>query len=363
MRGIFRIRIGIHYTWYLGFIVLTAVAESQLPVAYPLWQKIGLGLAGSAWFFVSIYVRQLIINAVALRARIQLRNVTLFLFGGVFHVPRRGTRPAAEFITALIGLLMTFGTAGVLYWLSLRQIGAGNGLTVLIQWMAFLWYLLALFHLVPAYPVDGGRILAAAMWKSSRVYERSVRTAAWIGFAFGVALAVGGILLLVFSHELANGALMAFIGWGLQSASAQVRRRAGLLQALEHRTAVNVMSKELIKVSPELRLGLVVQDYVVLTGHEYLAVAEEGKLLGILTVPDIKGVPKELWQSTTVHEAMTPVRKVRTVEAAESAADVLEQMDQWAEEEMPVLEKGELIGIVFKDGLLRLARVRATLGV
>lgn len=363
MRGIFRIRIGIHYTWYLGLIILTAVAESQFPSTYPLWQKIGLGLAGSLAFFVLIIIRQFVVNAVALRARIQLRNVNLFLFGGVFQAPRKATRPGAEFLTALAGLLFSFGIAGVFYWLSLRQTGVAAGATILVQWMAFLWYLLALFHLVPAYPLDGGRILAAVMWKTSRAYEQSFRTAARIGWVFGVAMGVGGVVLLVFSRELVNGTLMAFIGWGLQAASVQSRRRAALLQALEPRAAGDVMSKELIKIGPEFHLGQVVHDYILITGHEYLAVAEEGKLLGILTVPDIRSVPKELWPSTSVHEAMTPAIKVKTVAAGESAANVLEEMDQWAIEEMPVLANGELAGIVFKDRLLRLARVRATLGV
>ncbi len=362
--SVLHIRVRIHSTWYLAFILITGVLVTWFPEDYPLSQRIILGVTGSLLFLVSMGIRQLLLDFLAIFVGIPLKNVTLFVFGGTTQVPQDTTRPAGELIVAAGGLLLNLIIAGIFNWAYLGQSSTDNAAIVgLLQWLAFFWYMLALLHFLPGFPLGSGRILLAIVWKATKDYVRAIRITTWLGWGIGVLLTLGGIYLLVISRQTVNGLLLAFLGWALQAAATQSRRRAMLLQALQNTRAADITTSEFPSVAPELSLGQVVRDYILVNGQDYFTVAERGKLLGIVTADNMKHLPREQWGVTPIRQIMTPARKVKTVQADKSGAHLLEQMDQSRTDEMPVLANDELIGIVVRDSLIRLARIRADLRI
>jgi len=263
------------------------------------------------------------------------------------------------------GLLINLVIAGILYAIHSALVNTTHVIiNGIILWTAYLYFLLALFHFIPVFPLDGGRLLRTLLWKLTGDYDRSTNIASWAGQGFGLLLIAGGILLLVLSRQWFNGLILIFVGWVLYLAAVQSRRQTALREALQHIAARDMMSGESpIIVTSQFTVGQLVRDCILVTGQRYFVVAEEGKLLGVVTIHDIKRVPKKRWNRTKIGRAMTPARQLRTASAQQSAASVLELMDELGIKRMPVLEEDKVIGVVSQDSLNRLKKTRVELGM
>lgn len=359
---IFGIRLKLHYTWLVALLLITATIVTQFPEAYPLWQRIVLGIAASLLFFASVGIRELVVSFVALSKGVPLRSLTLFVFGGVSQIAREATFPILELLMAVTGLLSTLIIAGVFSGVHLILAGAGSIIIAgLLQWLAFINFMLFLFHFIPGFPLDGGRILRTILWRATGNYDRATRTVCWSGRGIGLLFIVGGILVLILAHQWFVGLLLAFMGWVLQSAAAQSRRQAVPREVLQGITARDIMTGEGPLINPQLSLGQLVRDYVLVTGRRYFIVVEEVGLQGMVTMRDIKKIPKERWDSTRIGKVMTPRSELKTAHPQKSAASLLEQMDELGISQIPVLEKDKVIGIVTRDSLNYLVKTRTKL--
>ncbi len=357
------VRVRIHPTWYLAAILVTGILVTQYPGYRALWQLIVLGLVGSLFFLFSMVVVAVLVVVVGMLARDQVRNVTLFVFGGLAVVPEDESSPRRETWSALLTLLLNFVVAGIFNWIYVAQAGNSDSLFVpMLQWLSFFWYMLAILHVLPAFPLAVGRILASAIWKSSGDYLRAVRWSGRVGFVIGLLIsALGVVRLLGTSGQTTNGLLLLFVGLALSGAAVTSMRRGALLHALKHTTARNVMSTDFPTIAPSLSLSDVVRSRVLTSGQDYFAVANEDALLGVVTIRDIQRVPMNLWESTSAQMVMEPPRRFGSVSGEQSAAIVLEEMDRLRADRIPVVETGSMIGIVSRDGILRLARAKARL--
>jgi CBS domain-containing protein len=358
------IRTRVDSMWYLAIILIAGIMVTQFPQEYPLWQRVVAGVAGSSLFLASMIINRMVFNIIALMFGIPLRNVTLFVFGEVAQVPEDGTRPSMEAIMGAVALFLNIIMAGIFNWIFLGRWDVGNILVLdVLRWLAFLSYMLVLFHLIPVFPLAGSRILAAIIWKATGNYLRAIRTVTMLGWGFGLVLILSGVMLLVVSRQLENGLLLTFFGWAVQKGATLGRNRAILLAALQSIKAKDIISEDFAAISIDNNLGQVVRDYILLSGQDYFAVTEEGRLLGIMTSRNMKRVNKSRWESTPVGRIMTPSRAVSTVQGDLPASHLLEQMDQFRVDSIPVLEKDRLIGIVVREKLIRLAKIRAQLKI
>ncbi len=364
LRLILTARTRVHRSWYLAVILITAILVTQYPGDYPLLDRIVLGLAGSLIFLVSITVVQLLADIIAILMGVPVRNATLFIFGGVAQVPEDSTRPGIEVSRALVTFLLNLIMAGIFNWLYLRQsTTSASPPVILLQWLAFFWYMVFLFHILPVFPLVGGQILAGGIWKATGNYQHSVRLAARAGWFLGIGLILGGLALLLMSDQILNGLMLMFFGWALQSAAVFSGQRVAQFGALQNTRAKDIMTREFPPLSPYMNIGEIVRDNVVKTGQDYFAVIESGRLLGIVTARNINKVPKRRWDLTQVGKVMTAAEKVKTVDGEKPAAHILEYMDQLRVGRMPVLENGEIIGIVTRESLNRLAMIREALKI
>lgn len=360
------VRLRLHPTWAVAFLLIIAVVFTQFPEAYPSWQRIILGIAAGLLFFIAVGLREVILNFLAIHSGIPLQRVTLFAIGGLPQLPKGDTQPLTETLMATAGLLLNLIIAGTLYALHSALVSAGNVIIDgIILWTTYLYFLLAFFHFIPVFPLDMGRLLRVLLWKLTGDYDRATNIGSWAGQGLGFLLIAGGILLLVLTRQWFNGLTLVFVGWVLYLAAAQSRHQTALREALQHIAARDMLSGESpIIVTPELTIGQLVRNCVLVTGQRYFAVADENKkLMGVVTVSDIKKVPKRRWNRTKIARVMTPAGKLRTASGEQSAASLLELMDELRIKRMPVLENGEVIGVISRDNLNRLKKTRVELGM
>ena len=360
---IFGVSIRLHYTWVLALALIIAIMVTQFPEAYPLWHRISFGVATSFLFFISVSIREFIINLTALSRGISVNRITLFAFGGVYHTSKEATFPTLELLIAATGLLTSLLIAGAFYGIYALLANTGSIVIAgLIQWLAFIYFMLFLFHFIPGFPLDGGRILRALLWKATGDYERSTRIASWSGWGIGLLCIAGGILLLIFGRQWFNGLVLAGVGFVLQTAATQSRRQAVLREALKKIKAQDIMVREYSPITPQSTISQLIHDYILVTGQHYFVVADGDKLQGTVTMRDIKRVPKRR-RGAHISKIMIPASELKTAHPQQPAVSLLDQMEELEIDHMPVLEEDKVIGIVSRDSLIRLAQTRAELGM
>jgi hypothetical protein len=270
------------------------------------------------------------------------------------------TTPVLEILLALVGIVSNVILVGLFYVVyTVLIITDSIMISGVIQWLTFILLMLTLFNIIPGFPLDGGRVFRAALWKATNDYEKATHIASWVGRGIGLLFVVGGISLMIITQELFTGLVLAFVGWGLERAAAQSSRKSVLRQVLRGTLVVDVMSKENTIISSDLTIKQLVHDNIVVTGQRHFAVVDAAKLQGIVTIRDLKSVPKKRWDSVCVKEIMTPAIRLKTAQTNQLAADLLEQMNELRIGAMPVLEGDKLVGVLVRDNLLLLARTRA----
>ncbi len=351
-------------SWYFAIILLTWVLSTAVSQDYQTWEKLAIGLIGGLLFFVSMVVAQTIVDFVMVYQGMPLRNVVLFVFGGQTAVPANVTRPSLEVYTAATQFGVAVLMAALFNWIyALRSNAPGSQPTVL-QLLSFVWYMLAIFHLLPAYPLAGGRAVAAAIWKGTGSRLRGITLTSFSGQLLGLAMLGIGLWLLVARREATGGLMLAFLGWALQSSARVSVRRLTVLEALRDARVGNVMSPEFHPVSPGATLEQIVREHVLVSGEDYLPVAEGGRFLGVITSRRIKKVRRRRWPTTAVAMVMLPAHRVTPMKTTEMADHVYERMEQFRVNTLPVLNTdGTPAGVITRDRLVRLARARQVLKI
>lgn len=222
----FRTRIRIHYSWVLVVILISLAVTTQFPTESSLWLRIALGVAASVLFFLAMLIREFVLLLIAINRGINVESITVFAFGGLIQFDQETTNPSHELLLAVAGILCNLIVASIFYFIYVLQ---GNIdqiiINVLVKWLAFIYFTLSLFHIIPAFPLEGGRILHTILWRAYKDIRRATRVASWIGWIFGLILSVGGICILIFTIERFTGTFFVGIGLILQNAATHSRRQ------------------------------------------------------------------------------------------------------------------------------------------
>ena len=222
------VRARLHYTWLPALILIIAAVITQFSTSYPLWERVILGAIASGFYLVAIFIRELTVTFVATHRGVRVRRVILFIFGGVHVIDKESTHISLELLLAIAGILANLIIAGIFYAFYYGLEYTGNVIIeVLVQWLGFIFFMLAIFHFVPAFPLDGGRVLRALLWKTTHDYRRSTIIASWIGWGIGMIMTIGGIIVVAFTQQWFVGILLAFPGLVLQNAATHSRKQTG----------------------------------------------------------------------------------------------------------------------------------------
>jgi Zn-dependent protease/predicted transcriptional regulator len=360
---IFGIPLRLHYTWFFIFILITASLIAYLPISgtYILWQRVVLGIVASLFLFVSITAHELAHSLIAVRNDIPVKGITLFVFGGVSQITKEASRPRTEVLMAIVGPLASILIASIFLgaYLLLREVN--ELLATITQWLAFINALMAMFNLIPGFPLDGGRVLRSIVWLSTGNYMRATHIATLSGRVVGYIFIAGGIIFMFVTREWIGGLWLAFVGWFLETAASISYRQASFHEAVRGSKVRNIMSDDCPIVSRELSIERLVQDYILRTMHRCFIVGKDDNLEGIVTLQNVKKASREHWSATSVEDIMIPSHKLTIARPNQDALALIELMDENNINEVPVVEGEKIIGMVTRDSLNHRLRIQAEL--
>lgn len=361
---LFGIPFGINYSWFIIFAIVTAsLALGYFPSEYRHWSPLQswvVGIATSLLFFASVVAHELAHSIVSIAFGIPVKSITLFLFGGVSQISREAARPRSELIMAAAGPATSLAIAAFFGAISFITSGFSEHLSALAAWLGIINVALALFNMVPGFPLDGGRVLRAILWGMTGNYKRATRIASLSGQGVAYLLIFAGVYLML-RGNLPNGLWLMLIGWFLENAASASYRQVELREALQGYKAAELMTQDCPSVPRDLTLGDLVRRHIFLTGRRCFLVSGDGRLEGMVTLREVKKVPQERWDTMTVAQAMLPAEKLHVARYDEDALTILERMDEEDINQMPVTKDGEVVGMIGRDNLLRFIRTRSEL--
>ncbi len=364
---IFGIQFRLHYTWFIIFVLLIVSLSWQLfPLYYPGWNRLlywVVGTIATLLFFISLVAHELAHSLVGRVNNIPVKSITLFIFGGMAQMTREATKASAELKMAAAGPACSLAIGGMFALLWMLTRGVIEPVAAMAYWLAQINVLLAVFNLIPGFPLDGGRVFRSLMWHFTGNYKRSTRIATRVGQGVAYSFILGGILIMFLLHEWLGGLWLAFIGWFLQNAASISYRQVQWREALHEFTASQVMISDYMVIPPNVTVDELVQGYVLPKGHRFFLVTDEGGVRGILTLHNIKSVSQSNWAMTQVEKIMLPVDQLKVVRPEQDALSIMEQMDENDINQMPVVSEGRVIGLITRDNLIRFLRTRSELGM
>jgi Zn-dependent protease/CBS domain-containing protein len=372
---IFGIEIGFDYSWLFIVFLLTWSLASTFMHLHPDWTpvaSVGVALAAALLFFLSVVLHELAHSLVARAFRIPVHNITLFLFGGVSNIEREPPSPKAEFLMAIVGpltsivigiVLLVIGSAavdvpfGTTSGAVLARLGPGE---TLLLWLGPINLLVGVFNLIPGFPLDGGRVLRSILWATTHDLHDATRWASaigqgigWLFIFLGVAIAFG-MYVPFFGRGIVSGLWLAFIGWFLSSAAAQTWRRQLVHEILDGVTVSRLM-RAVREVVPETTDVASFVDHWLMRSEQaaFVVVDDAGRVSGMITLADVRRVPRDAWAGLRVSQIMTPRARTVSTAPAEGMAEALEKLMRADVGQLPVLEGDHLVGMLLRTDVAR----------
>ena len=354
--GGFPLRIDLSWV-ILFFLVLWSFTTAVFPAAVPGLARshyLGMGLAASLLFFGSLVAHEVAHAVVARRSGVPVEGISLFLLGGMARTRKEAATPGDELRIAIAGPLASLALAAVLaaFWGAAAATGSGGPVTGVLRYVAFLNLALALFNLLPGFPLDGGRVFRAIVWAATGDVTRATRTASTTGRLIGYALVLLG-LVAAFTGNVVGGLWMVFIGWYLRQAALSGLEQHVLRSLLARVLAADAMTPAPVTVTPELSLRSLLDDYLLGRGYASLPVLEQGRAIGIVTLPQLRAVPDGQWPARTVREVMLPLTPSLSVAPDTTLLEAIERLGGSPVRRILVERDGVLVGIIAPTDITR----------
>lgn len=348
----------IDLTWLvLAVLVTWTLARGVFPVYFPELSRQTywlMGIGGTLGLLVSIVFHELCHSLVARRYGLPIKGITLFIFGGVAEMDEEPPSPKAEFLMAAAGPLASLVLAFVLYaaLLTMGEVDSPLSVRGVLFYLAYLNVLLAVFNLIPAFPLDGGRMLRAALWGWKGDIRWSTRISSAIGSGFGLAL-IGLAILAVLTGNFITGMWWFLIGLFIRTAAGMSYQQLLLREALRGESVRRFMNASPVTVSPSISLQELVDDYIYRYQFKMFPVAERSRLLGCVTTREVRAVPRGDWTRRTVGDVFKACSPENTIAADAEALDALTLMARTGNSRLMVVDREALVGIVALKDLMR----------
>jgi Zn-dependent protease/CBS domain-containing protein len=359
-------QIALDWSWFILAVLITwTLASGLFPFYYPgltpaaYWS---MGVIAALGLFGSILVHELGHAMVARRYGLPIRRITLFIFGGVAEMEAEPERPAVEFWVAIAGPITSF-LVGLVCWLLLQAaagVGAGVPVVGVLAYLASINAILAVFNLVPAFPLDGGRILRAALWYWKGSLRWATRVASTIGGGFGILLIVLGVYRVLIG-DFVGGMWWFLIGLFVRFAAQMSYQQVLMRETLRGIPVRRIMAANPITVPSGITIAQLIDDYVYRHHHNMFPVVDNGRLVGCVRMNDIKRLPRDRWASTTVAEIMQQCTEATAISPNMDAMEVLSLMARTQNSRVLVTEGDRLVGVVTLSDLMNFLNVKLNL--
>lgn len=371
------IDVNIHWSLLIIFGLITfSLGAGVFPSWHPGWGRLTVwitALAAAVLFLASVLVHEMSHALVGRTQGVRINEITLFMFGGMAHLDREPQAWSPELWMALagpltslaIGVICTalgYAVAGPIHAQTADPREALSGLgpaATLLFWLGPVNIVLAIFNLVPGFPLDGGRVLRAILWGrtgnlrlATRWASRAGRAFAWLLMLCGIAM-VFGLSIPVFGTGFGNGLWLILIGWFLHNAAVASYQQLVVQDALRKLPVERMAHTGVPSVPPEASVRACVEEFFVKHEREICPVTRDGRLLGIVDLGAVRRLGRERWDRVTAGEIMTPADQAASLPPDANCADALGAMNNAGLGQLPIVQGGKLVGIVRRDDLLR----------
>jgi Zn-dependent protease/predicted transcriptional regulator len=363
---LFGIPIGLHYSWLIiaSLVVLSLAGFFQ--VSRPEWNPLAVwATAGfAAFLFFACLILHEMAHALVERARgLTVRSITLFALGGVARIGKDAADPGTEFWMGIAGPLASaaIGTACLAAVVMLGEPLDSlpqRPVASVLAWLGTINLAVAAFNLLPGFPLDGGRVLRAILWRATGDPARATRIAARVGQFVANGFILAG-LIRFFSGASFNGLWLAFLGWFLLDAASVSYANVTASDTLRGVRVSDVMTRDYPVIDGEEDIRSFVTDYMLRTGRRCFVVREHGHLAGLITAHEVKAVAPARWSDTLVEAVMRPLDRIATVKPESPLGEALETMTREDVNQLPVTSDGLLQGLISRGQILQLLKTRA----
>ena len=347
------IPIGIDYSWFLIFFLLSWVlASTYYPAEYKSWNQIEYWIAGSLTsilLFGSVLLHELGHSIIAIKYKIKVKEINLFIFGGISEISGEPPKASSEFWIAVAGPIVSFALAGVFYLLeTYLHIFL---LTALFEYLAFINFILAIFNLIPGFPLDGGRVLRAIVWGLTKNFKKATNVAVTAGRLFGFVFILFGVYQ-IFGGNILDGLWISFIGWYLDSAAAAQLQEQKVHDLLTGHKVYEAMSQDYGIVSNDSTLQEVVENNFLGINRRALLVKKDNKIVGLITLHRFNIIAKDQWDKTFVEDVMIPISSAEKTSADAEIWDAMTKLNSEGVNQLPVINNGDVKGIFSRDAAI-----------
>jgi Zn-dependent protease/CBS domain-containing protein len=370
--------IEVHIDWSLLFIFLliTWNLSNGFGSMHQNWNAVliwATAILAAILFIASVLIHELAHSLVARNQGVPVRKITLFLFGGVSNIQREPPSPKAEFLITIAGPITSL-LMGIIFIVisgipmdvlissaeeNLDMVSGLSPLPTLLLWLGPINIVLGLFNLIPGFPLDGGRVVRSILWAITDNLRKATRWAsylgqliAWVMVGMGIAMAFG-IRVPIFGSGLISGLWLAFIGWFLHSAASSSYQQLVIRDLLEDVPVSRMMRMNAPVVPPNITVRVLVHEHIMRTDDHSFPVIELGKLVGLITLEDVRKVPRDAWDTTLIRDIMTPREELIVAEADEDAADALDKMRERDFRQLPVMRGPEIVGFLRRRDIIK----------
>jgi Zn-dependent protease/CBS domain-containing protein len=358
------IPIELDYSWFLIFaLVAWTLASGYFPSEFKNWPTAEywlVGIATAIIFFLSVVLHELGHSIVARHYGIPVSRIKLFVFGGVSQIETEPPSAQVEFLMALVGPLVSFALAGIFAGLGVAFTSVAP-LLALAKYLAYINGALGLFNLIPGFPLDGGRVFRAIVWGITHNLRRATVIAGSLGRFIGFLFILFGVYQ-VFAGNFINGLWIGFIGWFLESAAMSQVQQQKLQDLLAGRRVSQAMSTHYTPILPDTTIQTLVDQHVLGNGQRSFVVKEGDRMAGLLTLHDIKELPRAEWPMTTAAQAMIPMAQVKRIQPDEELWAAIEEMNHDGVNQLPVMTDGHIEGMLRREDIISYLRNLQELG-
>lgn len=361
------IPIKLDYSWFIIFLLITwTLAGGYFPQHYPDLTTTAywiMGIVASLFLFFSVLFHELCHSYVAKRSGIPIRGITLFIFGGVAEITKEPPDPKTEFKVAVAGPLSSFFLSAIFFATSALagRYALNPSIGAVLTYLGLINVILGGFNLIPGFPLDGGRVLRALLWHRSGDLRRATYVSSRIGGGFGLFLIIIGVFN-VFSGDFISGIWFVFIGFFLRQAAEGGYRQVLLKQSLTGIFIKDLMISEVVSIQEDTPVDVAVEEYFFKYRYDGFPVVSDKKIRGLISLENIKALPKEQWSITRVGDVMDRDLDKLCIRPGEEAVNALAKMIKEGAGRLLVVENGDLLGLITRRDILQLFKIKTDLG-